>query len=272
MVDNFRGSTTPSVEVPSSGLIAGGNPRIFSRTGKSGTRYWSIARTESAVIQICSGDSPDNLGVESTLLIQGKGHTGSKRYRSPEFLAEREALRRISLKMQQGFHELHKDEPETILEFDFNQYFPEILKTPKPIETIAAALLKELDESGRARYTVKYDGIGLITVHHSFGWEIYTLNGNRITEQFPLHREALRQTPFQVGTLLKGEGVIFTGTTPWARDFILMNARFGPGTGVESTRAMIASGECQEPTIVFYDCLYFNSNSQAMVPYRERYN
>jgi len=132
--------------------------------------------------------------------------------------------------------------------------------------------LNELHNSHRATYTIKYEGIGLILVHHTFGWRIYTLNGACITDKFPNHINWLNQSHFDVGTMLKAEGVIFNRDNQWAVDFESMKGRFISTTCTSSTRALVDSGSLKEPSIVVYDVLYLDGESLSSVSYDARYN
>jgi ATP-dependent DNA ligase len=234
--------------------------------------YSMYSRSSSALVvrTWCEEGGVQGIVEEAVKLFADRGNPGAKTFKSAESLALSEYKRCISQKLKQGYSYVDGSSSSVEVEINFNEYLPGHIRTPKPIESISEKQLTTLFASGFARCTIKYDGIGLAIVHHSFGWEFYTLSGNRLTEKFPLHREWFEQSDFAVGTFLKAEAVLFTGETPWSIDFGRMNGRFSLATSTEETRQMIADGLCPEPCVVVYDILYRDGQSLAQCSYDER--
>lgn len=159
--------------------------------------------------------------------------------------------------------------PET--EVSFAQRLSRAFRTPKPTTVISQEHFRELCRENRARITRKYDGIGLTLVHHTFGWEIYTLAGNRITPLFPKQIEELQKHPeFGVGTILKAEGVIFSEQDSTRENFALMNATYKSSRNWQSVRRLVDEKPELEASFVFYDILYKDSLPLNNMPYDER--
>jgi ATP-dependent DNA ligase len=251
-----------------------GIPAILSRLGgkkKLGVEeFFSIELRSSDSLLIRTWtveEGVESLVEEVVKTFSDRGLPGAKTFKAAALLAQNEYLRLLKQKQKQGYALSGEEEQGGV---DFDQFLPSFIRTPKPIESISQSALVALCESGFARFSVKYDGIGLAIVHHSFGWEFYSLSGNRLTEKFPLHLEWFAASSFGVGTIIKAEAVLFTGESEWSIDFQRMNGRFSLATSTQETRAMIESGELPEPCFVLYDILYCDGEELSDTSYDSR--
>lgn len=201
-----------------------------------------------------------------------QGRPSSPTYLTAQRTCQNEVSARI-LKRRHGemWHELINGalEKAGAFEINFSESFPRTVRTSKPAHFITKSEFLKLKDDGLARVTRKYDGIGLIIVNHTYGWQIYTLMGNQITSMFPNHVEELQKTEWGVGTVLKGEAVMFIPGR-LKEDFNLMNAVFKPIRKPEAIRAQIDSGAVPDATIVLYDALYISGKDLAQDSYDKR--
>ncbi len=247
--------------------------REFQRGSGKTEKYWAISVEpdgESYRVRRRQGDG--EVSEDEIKRPGAHGKPGSRTYVSAPDACLREVERLIHVQRQKGFGELvgGKFVEAAVLEIDFSRPFPPTLLTPKPRSSVSEKELRKLHDADRLAYTRKYDGMGVTLVRHTYGWEAYTLSNNIVSEFFAPQLAALERTSFGVGTILKGEAVIFKKEDPWHEDFNLMIARFGPTRDPGTTRAMISNGEIPEPSFVIYDILYHNGRELHDIPYGER--
>jgi ATP-dependent DNA ligase len=247
--------------------------REFRRTQSKGTKTWAISvEADGEGFRIRQGEL-GGTPVESPVKIPGaRGRLGSRTYVSATDACSREVERLTKMQLQKGYCEFIDGHAliSNSTPIDFARPFPPDLTTPKPRASISANELEKLHNAGKLSYTRKYDGIGLTLVHHTYGWEAYTLSNNCVSDHFLKQLEALKNSELPVGTIFKAEAVIFKKDEPWREDFNLINSRFGPTRNPETTQAMIERGEIPEPSFVIYDILYHNGTELHDVPYQDR--
>lgn len=209
---------------------------------------------------------------ESTHRPGEQGRPGKSSYVSAEEACKREVERRVQLRLRNGFIEGGETAEATAAKssvIDFSKPLPRDIRTPKPEQNISDQELRALYDSGRARITRKYDGMGLIVARHTFGWEASTLQGLAVTQFFPEQIEALNRTKFPVGTILKAEAVIFGKHDPSLEDFTAMGA-FNPASDWREIRKKVDSGALAEPSFVFYDILFHEEVELSEQTYDQR--
>ncbi len=236
------------------------------------TREWAIAMEpdgESFRIR----ESLVSSGVrESEVIRPGqRGVPGKVNYQSAREACLLEVERRVLHRVSQGFGELINGElRHSKFEIDFSKPFPRNILTPKPEESVSEEEYRRLHRAGLARVTRKYDGMGLIVVRHSFGWELYSLQGLRVTEFFPKHIEALLKSDYTVGTILKAEATVFDPKNPGKDGLGLLQKTLSVLSDPSEVRSLIDSGERPEPSIVIYDILYRGGESLGSYSYDQR--
>ena len=249
-----------------------GEWRDFHKSSPKGERLWAIRLDEDNESFHVRQGFVDGSLQEYTLRPGAKGREGTATYATATEACFREYNRRIQLRLTQGYLEEGFDE-ETArkqLSIDFSAPLPKNILTPKPEQSISDENFKVLCDNGLARTTRKYDGIGLVISHHTYGWEIYTLQGHRVTDFYPNHIAALQQAGYGVGTVLKAEAILFKKEDPYYEDFILTCAKLSPLRKWQEVREDVDNGVIDEPAFVFYDILLANGKELRNESYDTR--
>jgi ATP-dependent DNA ligase len=246
--------------------------REFRKHSPKGERLWAITLdADGESFRMRQGLVGGSL-LESVHKPGEKGRKGSATYASASEACQREYNRRIQLRLTQGYREDGVDEETAkhLLTIDFSAPLPKNILTPKPEHSISDEEFRKLCELDQARVTRKYDGIGLIVSHHTYGWEVYTLQGHRVTEFVPNHIGELQDSGFGVGTILKAEAILYKKEDPYYEDFILTCAKLSPLRKWEEVRADVEAGIIDEPAFVFYDVLMANGRELREETYDTR--
>lgn len=237
------------------------------------TKVWAISiEPDGESFRVREGTLGGKIHEYNAVRPGPKGRPGSSTYTSAEDACKREVERRVQLRLKSGYGEIVDGEltKPAVTGIDFDKPFPRNVRTPKPEQFISDKEFRRLHEAGLARITRKYDGMGLIVVHHNYGWEAYSLQGNRVTDLFPRHIEELAASRLPPGTVLKAEAIIFSRTDPQREDFGLMNGNFSPSRKPEEVRRLVENGSLPEPAFVFYDCLFHGGEELGKATYDER--
>lgn len=115
--------------------------------------------------------------------------------------------REIRKKTEQGFVEYKNGEALTkaASKIDFSKSLPKNLCFYKPKKEISDKALKELEESNRAVWTLKRDGMMHIVVKRMDNIEIYSRRMDLVTEKFPHIVESAELLDLPNDTILLGE-------------------------------------------------------------------
>lgn len=247
--------------------------RTFHQPGKGGkTKVFEVSiAADGQSFRFREGTLGKKLPEFGPVEFKDKGRPGSRTFESAAEQCQREVERRIQHRLANKFGELIDGEVRfSKYQIDFSKPFPRDFRTPKPNQYIEDAEFKRLHKEGLTRITRKYDGTGVTIVRHTYGWEVYTLNGNRITDFFPRQIEALEKQGYKTGTILKGESVMFDPSNPNREDFKLASATLNPARKPADVRRDIESGKVPEPRFVIYDALYYNGKDLGSATYDER--
>lgn len=198
-----------------------------------------------------------------------KGKSDTKAYVSSIDNATFHVNREIRKKLEHGYIEYINGKPteEQVTTLDFNNFLPKNFCGPKPQTSIEHKALEKLHKAGKARYTRKYDGFGMIAYKNNFSWEFYSRRMDIMTDRFPKHIEELEKTNYLPGTILTGE-VICMGNKPGKEDFKAASSfcRSLP----EESRKLVEDGKVQEPKFVIFDILFYNGKDLKNTSYDER--
>lgn len=267
VTDELASATLPAVELVK---------REFEKVENGKTKYWAIAiEAEGDSFKYWESLSDGTLRESNSVKIPATGKVGSRTYVEANIACEREVARRIQMRIKKGYRELGAISSEATKpaqsesEIDFTSPLPRNFRTPKPAQLISDKEFARLWNAGQARISRKYDGIGLNVVHHSWGWEIYTLQGNVLTQFFPNHVDALRQLSFGPGSILKAEAVVFIDANS-REDCQLIAGAFNPNRDAQAVRSGVENGLVPEPAFVFYDILYENGRVLDQETYDQR--
>lgn len=175
--------------------------------------------------------------------------------------------REIRKKTEHGYIEYidGKALSEQVNAIDFNQDLPKRFCSYKPQTSIEDAALIKLYKAGRARYTRKMDGFAHIAYHNVNGWEIYSRRMDKVGDKFPNHISALKETNYDVGTILIGEMVCMISGKEHFKS-ISRICRSLP----EEARKLVNDKEVPEPKFVIFDILFHNSIDLKNTSYDDR--
>lgn len=178
-------------------------------------------------------------------------------------------LREIRYKEEEGYIEYINGAPvaEQVTQIDFDKLLPKQFTLSKPKTDIDPKALEKLYKAGKAKFTRKIDGNCSIVCHHTFGWQIYSRRMDLMTEKFPKHIEALRDSKFPVGTILVGEMVCLEN----GKESFKNISRLCRSLPAESRR-LVESGEVPEATFVVFDCVFYGKSDLKDCHYADRFN
>lgn len=200
-----------------------------------------------------------------------KGKEDTNAYVNAEDNCDFHISREIRRKMEAGYIEYVNGKPigKQISEIDFNKVLPKnfVGYKPQPQKQLKPGQLEKLCNEGRARFTKKYDGMMHLTVHHNWGWEIYTRGMDLTTERFPNHIAQLSSIEsIPCGTIFVGEMICKRADE--TEDFTAISrlCRSDP----PEARKLVEREEVPEPSFVIFDLLFYDGQDLKSSSYDER--